>query len=150
MIASKGRLYMLFILPQNRRKEKTATWSHCQLFRLISICILRWRIDIYRVAVGLNTTTQGIIFLPLCVRALKDDTRASPKKQISVKPSSEYRPNYRSAEKIAVLSMISYKTKYIFYQWMSKIGENQRVWIVKTLASIIQNISRFLSESRRR
>lgn len=150
MISSKERLYMLFILPQNRGKENTAAWSHCQLFWLISICMLRWGTDIYRVDVGLDNTTQGIIFLPICVRAPKDDTRAAQKKQVSVKPRSEYRPKYHSADKIAVvLSMISYKSKCIFYQWMSKIGENQSFWIMKTLASIIQNISSFLPESRR-
>lgn len=58
------------------------------------------------------------------MRAPEDHTRAAPKKQVSVKPSSKYRPKYHSADKIAVV--LSYKNKCIFYQLMSKIGENQR------------------------
>lgn len=113
------------------RTGETATWSHCQLFQLISICMLRWGIDIYRAAVGLINTTEGIIFLPICVRAPKDDTTATSEKQVSVKLGSECRTKYHSANKTAVvLSVISYKNKSTFHQWMFKIGQNRgfQVW----------------------
>lgn len=74
--------------------------------------MLRWGADIYRAAVGLINTTEGIIFLPICVRAPKYDSTAAPEKQASVKPGSEHRTKCHSANKTAlVLSVMSYKNK---------------------------------------
>lgn len=103
--------------------------------------------DIYRAAVGLINTTEGIIFLPICVRAPKDDTPAAPEKQVSVKLGSECRTKCHSANKTAVVfSVISYKNKSTFLQWMFKIGENQGVSSMKTLRSVYQ--ASYLNQGR--
>lgn len=96
-------------------RKETATWSHCQLFQFISICTLRWGTDICRAAVGLINTTKGIIILPICVRAPKDDTTAAPEKELSVKPGSKHRTKCYSANKTAVvLSVMPYKKEIYF------------------------------------
>lgn len=105
--------------------------------------MLRWGTDIYRAAVGLINTTEGIIFWPICVRAPKYDTTAAPEKQASVKLGSEHRIKCHSANRTAlVLSAMSYKKKSTSCQWMFKIDFKYE--------EPYKYISDFLSESRKR